>query len=186
MKSSSCSACFFFFFFDPVIVINVINSSAAYLASGTSHVSRSFSHPNLVKLYASFSRPISYVMELFPLGSLDRLYARMPPLPVHVAVTILWCLHHTPNCITINLTFAPAGWSQKQLPQQWAAVLHIALDIARGLEFLHHRALPYPILHRDLKVRSIASNPIRLSVDRSFDCSRLPPLICSAVCKHSG
>lgn len=71
-------------------------------------------HPNVVKLYAAYSRPPALVLEYVPMGSLDHVLRGMG-----------------------------AG------PLQWPLIFRMALDIARGMEYLH--AHEPRILHRDLK-----------------------------------
>uniref|UniRef100_A0A803KMV5 Protein kinase domain-containing protein n=1 Tax=Chenopodium quinoa TaxID=63459 RepID=A0A803KMV5_CHEQI len=43
---------------------------------------------------------------------------------------------------------------EKMEPLSWERRVHIALDVARGLEYLHDGAVP-PVIHRDIKSSNI-------------------------------
>lgn len=45
-------------------------------------------------------------------------------------------------------------YSEKNEPLSWDLRVHIALDVARGLEYLHDGAVP-PVIHRDIKSNNI-------------------------------
>ncbi|KAJ4875585.1 Protein kinase superfamily protein [Raphanus sativus] len=45
-------------------------------------------------------------------------------------------------------------YSEKHEPLSWDLRVHIALDVARGLEYLHDGAVP-PVIHRDIKSSNI-------------------------------
>ncbi len=89
------------------------------------HMIRQLDHPNVVRLYAAFSRPPAIVLEFVPMGSLDEVLRRT------------------------------SG------PTDWMLVLRMALDIARGLEYLH--GFTPRVLHRDLKSPNILVQSLDLS-----------------------
>jgi serine/threonine protein kinase len=45
-------------------------------------------------------------------------------------------------------------YSEKHEPLSWDLRVYIALDVARGLEYLHDGAVP-PVIHRDIKSSNI-------------------------------
>ncbi|XXG71234.1 hypothetical protein AAC387_Pa07g0534 [Persea americana] len=53
-----------------------------------------------------------------------------------------------------NGSLASHLYSEKQGPLSWDLRVYIALDVARGLEYLHDGAVP-PVLHRDIKSSNI-------------------------------
>ncbi|ONK61102.1 uncharacterized protein A4U43_C08F26270 [Asparagus officinalis] len=56
---------------------------------------------------------------------------------------------YMPNgCLSSHL------YSEKYGPLSWNLRIHIALDVARGLEYLHDGAVP-PVVHRDIKSSNI-------------------------------
>ncbi|KAF7843084.1 calcium/calmodulin-regulated receptor-like kinase 1 isoform X1 [Senna tora] len=60
---------------------------------------------------------------------------------------------------------------ENQEPLDWDARLHIALDVARGLEYLHYGAAP-PVVHRDIKSSNILLNQFLRARVTDFGLSR--------------
>ncbi|XP_021769802.1 calcium/calmodulin-regulated receptor-like kinase 1 [Chenopodium quinoa] len=53
-----------------------------------------------------------------------------------------------------NGNLASHLYNEKMEPLSWTRRVHIALDVARGLEYLHDGAVP-PVIHRDIKSSNI-------------------------------
>ncbi|XP_010694279.2 calcium/calmodulin-regulated receptor-like kinase 1 [Beta vulgaris subsp. vulgaris] len=53
-----------------------------------------------------------------------------------------------------NGSLASHLYNEKMEPLSWERRVHVALDVARGLEYLHDGAVP-PVLHRDIKSSNI-------------------------------
>lgn len=53
-----------------------------------------------------------------------------------------------------NGNLASHLYNEKMQPLSWDRRVHIALDVARGLEYLHDGAVP-PVIHRDIKSSNI-------------------------------
>eukprot|EP01105_Mastigella_eilhardi_P027774 TRINITY_DN876_c0_g1_i1.p1 TRINITY_DN876_c0_g1~~TRINITY_DN876_c0_g1_i1.p1 ORF type:complete len:1335 (-),score=198.02 TRINITY_DN876_c0_g1_i1:3763-7671(-) len=99
--------------------------------------------PFVVKLFAMCVHPLCMVMELVPHGDLYKL--------LHEDYTIERKTTKFPVGTSLE-SFSP-GEDRYQLPLSWKLRAKIALDIAKGIQYMH--TFSPPIVHRDLRSPNI-------------------------------
>eukprot|EP01105_Mastigella_eilhardi_P017879 TRINITY_DN4121_c0_g1_i1.p1 TRINITY_DN4121_c0_g1~~TRINITY_DN4121_c0_g1_i1.p1 ORF type:complete len:1814 (+),score=437.08 TRINITY_DN4121_c0_g1_i1:50-5443(+) len=125
--------------------------------------------PYLVKLLAVCVTPCSMVMEFVPLGDLYKvLHAGEPDqkalTPCAVDAEQQPCTQHA----TAVLKCCPRGEAGYTHQLSWELRLRIALDVAKGLQYMH--AFRPPVVHRDLRSPNVfiqsldLSTPVRAKV----------------------